>query len=227
MSATMKILTGAAGLAAMVGLATPASAQYYPQPGYPQQGYPQPGYPQPGYPGYGYGSNNPVGQIVGQILGYGRYPYGNYGYNQYANQATVVDQCARAVDARLNGYRGGYYGYGNVPYGGGGYGNAPYGGGGYGNAPYGGGYGNQYGYNQGYGGGRVQGITRVERKSYGLKVYGVASSGYRGYQGYGNNRYGTYGYGAGADLSFNCEVRYDGRIRDINIKRRTAEWRGY
>jgi hypothetical protein len=202
MLATMKILTGAAGLAAAVGLATPASAQYYPQPGYPQQGYPQ--------PGYGYGNPNPVDQVLGQILGYGRYPYGNYGYNQYANQSMAVDQCARAVERRLNSYRGGYYGYGNVPYGG-----------------YNQGYGNQYGYNQGYGGGRVQGITRVERKNYGLKVWGVATSGYRGYQGYGNNRYGTYGYGAGADLSFDCEVRYDGRIRDIDIKRRTANWRGY
>jgi hypothetical protein len=200
MSAKMKILTGAAGLAAAVGLATPASAQYYPQPGYPQQGYPQQGYPQPGY---GYGNQNPVGQVLGQILGYGRYPYGNYGYNQYANQSTAVDQCARAVDQRLNGYRGGYYGYGNQR------------------------YGNQYGYNQGYAGGRVQGITRVERKNYGLKVWGVATSGYRGYQGYGNNRYGTYGYGAGADLSWDCEVRYDGRVRDIDIKRRTANWRGY
>jgi hypothetical protein len=202
MSAKIKLLAGAAGLAALVGVSSPAAAQY------------------PGY-GYGYGNNNTVGQVIGQILGYGRYPYGNYGYNQYANQSSVVDQCARAVDARLNGYRG-YYGYGNVPYGGG-YGN-PYGGG-YGN-PYGG-Y-NQYGYgNQGIGGSRVQGITRVERKSYGLKVYGVASSGYRGYQGYGRSGYGNYGYGAGADLSFNCEVRYDGRIRDINIKRRTATWRGY
>jgi len=215
MSATMKILTGAAGLIAAVGLATPASAQYYPQPSYPQQGYPQQGYPQQGYPQPGYGTNNPVDQIVGQILGYGRYPYGNYGYNQYANQSAAVDQCARAVEQRLNGYRGGYYGYGNVPYGG--YNQ------GYGNQP----YGNQYGYNQGYAGGRVQGITKVDRKSYGLKVFGVASSGYRGYQGYGNNRYGTYGYGAGADLSWNCEVRYDGRIRDIDIKRRTADWRGY
>jgi len=227
MSAKMKILTGATGLAAAVGLATPASAQYYPQPGY---GYPQQGYPQQGYPqsGYGYG-NNPVGQIVGQILGYGRYPYGNYGYNQYANQAQVVDQCARAVDARLNGYRGGYYGYGNVPYGGG-YGNPGYGGPGYGGNPYG--YGNQYGYNQGYGGqgnggGRVQGITRVERKSYGLKVWGVASSGYRGYNGYNQNGYGNYGYSAGADLKWDCEVNYDGRIRDIDVSRRTATWRGY
>ena len=216
MSATMKILTGAAGLAAAVGLATPASAQYYPQPGYPQQGYPQ-----QGYPGYGYGnSNNPVGQIMGQILGYGRYPYGNYGYNTYGNQAQVVDQCARAVEARLNGNRGGYYGYGNVPYGGG-YGGNQYG---YGNQ----GYGNQgYGYNNQYGGGRVQGVTRVERKSYGLKVWGVASSGNRGYEGYGRRGYGNYGYGDGADLSWDCEVRSDGRIREIDINRRSANWRGY
>lgn len=195
MSAKMKFLTGAAGLAALVGLASPAAAQY------------------PGY-GYGYGyNNNPVGQIVGQILGYGRYPYGNYGYNQYGNQSVAIDQCARAVEGRLNGYNGynGYYGYGNMPYGGyGGYGN-----------PYG-------GYNQGYGaGGRIQGITRIDRKSYGLKVYGVASSGYRGYEGYGRRGYGSYGYNAGADLSWNCEVRHDGRIRDIDINRRTAYWRGY
>jgi len=206
MSAKMKLLAGATGLAALVGIASPAAAQY------------------PGY-GYGYNNNNGVGQILGQILGYGRYPYGNYGYNQYSNQSQVVDQCARAVEARLSGYRGGYYGYGNQY--GGQYGN-PYGGQ-YGN-PYGGQYGNQYGYNQGYnqgGGNRVQGITRVERKSYGLKVYGVASSGYRGYEGYGRSGYGNYGYGAGADLSFNCEVRYDGQIRDINIKRRVANYRGY
>lgn len=192
MYAYVKLLTGAAGLAAVAGAAAPASAQYYPQ------------------PGYGYG-NNPVGQIVGQILGYGRYPYGNYGYNQYGGQSAAIDQCARAVEARLSGYRGGYYGYGNM-------------GGGYGN-PYGG-YGNQYGYNQGAGG-RVQGITRVERKNYGLKVWGVATSGYRGYSGYGRSGYGSYGYGAGADLRWDCEVRYDGRIRQIDINRRTASWRGY
>jgi len=198
MSAKIKLLAGAAGLAALVGVSSPAAAQY-------------PGY---GYPYGGYG-NNTVGQVIGQILGYGRYPYGNYGYNQYANQGAVIDQCARAVEARLGGYRNGYYGYGNVPYGGG------YSGG-YGN-PYGG-----YGYNQGFAaGGRVQGITRVDRKSYGFKVYGVASSGYRGYQGYGRSGYGSYGYSNGADLSFNCEVRYDGRIRDIDINRRTANWRGY
>src|SRR5687767_4169406 len=190
MSVKTKILAGAAGFAALVGFAAPAAAQYY-----------------PGY-GYGNNNNNVVGQIIGQVMGYGRYPYGNYGYNQgYGNQSMAIDQCARAVETRVGGYRGGYYGYGNVPYGGGYRGQ-------YGN-PYGG-YGNQgYGYgNQGYGAGRVLGITRVERKNYGLKVRGVASSGYSGYQGYGQRSYGSYGYGAGADLSWSCEVRYDGRIRD-------------
>jgi len=204
MSLKMTMLAGATGLAALVGFAAPAAAQYYPGYGYGNN--------------YGYGYNqNPVGTIINSILGYGRYPYGNYGYNSYRNNSYAVDQCARAVEARLNGQRG-YYGYGNVPYGGYGspygYGNAPYGGYGYGNAPYG-----------GYG--RVQGITRVERKSYGLKVWGVASSGYRGYDGYGRRGYGTYGYGAGADLRWDCEVRFDGRIRDIDINRRTANWRGY
>jgi hypothetical protein len=186
MKALKRVLAGGIGLAAL-GAAAPAAAQYY-----------------PAYPAtpYGYNNGNVVGQVLGQILGYGRYPHGNYGYNQYGNQSGAIDQCARAVEARLNGYRG-YYGYGNMPYQG------------------------RYGYNGYNAGGRVQGITRVAQKSYGLKVYGVASSGYNGYQGYGQRGYGTYGYNAGADLSFNCEVRYDGRIRDIDINRRTANWRGY
>jgi len=75
--------------------------------------------------------------------------------------------------------------------------------------------------------GRVEGITRVQRKSYGLKVSGVASSGYGGYQGYNQRNYGTYGYGAGADLSFECKVYRNGQIRDIDIKRRIANWQGY
>ena len=199
MKVLTKILAGGIGLAALAS-AAPAAAQYYPQP------YPQPNY---GYGQYGYGNQNPVGQIIGQILGYGRYPYGNYGYNQYSNQSGAVDQCARAVEARLNGYQNGYYGYGNMPY------QGQYG-------QYGYGYNNRYNM-----GGRVQGITRVDRKSYGLKVHGVATSGYQGYDGYGRRGYGSYGYNAGADLSWNCEVRYDGRIRDIDINRRTAYWRGY
>lgn len=75
--------------------------------------------------------------------------------------------------------------------------------------------------------GRVEGITRVERKSYGLKVWGVASSGYGGYQGWNRPGYGSYGYHAGADLRWECKVNRNGRIRDIDIKRRPANWRGY
>jgi hypothetical protein len=188
MKAMSMILAGGAGLAALAS-AAPAAAQYY-----------------PGNRGYGYNNNNVVGQVLGQILGYGQYPYGNNGYNQYGNQSMAVDQCARAVESRLNGNQGGYYGYGNVP------------------------YGAQYGYNgyAGGGGARVLGVTRVEGKSYGLKVRGVASSGYQGYNGYGRQGYGNYGYNAGADLSWSCEVRHDGRIRDIDVNRRTtAYYRGY
>ena len=108
MSVTTKLLTGAAGLAALAGFATPAAAQYYPGYGYPNN------------------NNNVVGAIINSVTGYGRYPYGNYGLqpiwqpvcSQYGNQNMAVDQCARAVEARLNGGNG-YYGYGNVPYGGG------------------------------------------------------------------------------------------------------------
>lgn len=84
-----------------------------------------------------------------------------------------------------------------------------------------------YGYSRYRNFGRVEGITRVERKSYGLKVWGVASSGYGGYQGWNRPGYGSYGYHAGADLRWECKVHRGGRIRDIDIKRRAANWRGY
>jgi hypothetical protein len=75
--------------------------------------------------------------------------------------------------------------------------------------------------------GRVEGITRVQRKSYGFKVTGVASSGYGGYDGWNRQGYGTYGYGAGADLRFECKVTTRGQSRDIDIRRRVANWQGY
>jgi len=75
--------------------------------------------------------------------------------------------------------------------------------------------------------GRVEGITRVEKKSYGFKVYGVASSGYGGYQGYNRPGYGNFGYNQGADLSFECKVYRGGQIKDIEIRRRASNWRGY
>ena len=107
MSVFKKALAGSAGLAAIIGLASPAAAQYY-----------------PGYGNgnaYAYGNNNvgnQVGQAINGVIGalqYGNYQYGNYGYNQnfgYGTPNAAVERCARAVEDRLNG--GGYqrYGYG-------------------------------------------------------------------------------------------------------------------
>ena len=85
---TKTLLASAAGVAATMALAAPAAAQY-------QNPYNQGGV---------------VGQIIGNVLGYGQYPYGNYGYGQptYMNAQLAVNQCARAVEARLNGGYGGY-----------------------------------------------------------------------------------------------------------------------
>jgi hypothetical protein len=86
MKAMTMILAGGFGLAALAS-AAPAAAQYYP-------GYPAPGY---GYPGTGY-NNNVVGQVLGQILGYGQYPYGNYGYNAGADLSW---SCEVRFDGRI------------------------------------------------------------------------------------------------------------------------------
>jgi hypothetical protein len=127
MKAVTKILAGGVAAAALLS-AAPAAAQYYPGYG--------------GYGGYGNGGNV-IGQVLGQVLGNG------YGYNGYApNSQAIVNQCANAVQARLNG---GYTGYGASPYG--------YGANGMGNA-------------------RVLGISRVEQLAGGgLTVRGVATSG--------------------------------------------------
>ena len=217
MSAKFKILTGVAGLTALVGLAAPAAAQGYPYGGGYNQGYNQ---------GYGYNNNGSgvLGAIVNQVLGYGRYPYGNYGYGQNGygqngygqngyghngygqSQSLAVQQCARAAESRLSGYGGGYGGY-NQGYGG------------Y-NQGYGG-YNQGYGYNGGNGGARVVGISRVDRKSYGYRVYGVATDRYGQGNGYRS------GYGS-PSIRFDCKVDYSGRVRDVNVNRNMAGYRyGY
>jgi hypothetical protein len=127
MKAITKVLAGGVAIAALAG-AAPAAAQYYPGYGYPGQGYGYPGQGY-GYPGYGNG---------GVVGGYGM------------NSQAAVNQCANAVQMRLNG------GYGGYDYNGYGY----------------------NGYNGGYGAGRVLGISRVEpRSNGGLTVRGVATSG--------------------------------------------------
>lgn len=188
---TLLTATAAAGIAAAT-IASPASAQYpYPNP------YPQP-YPQQ-YP-YGYNNNgaNVIGSIINSVLGYGRYPYGNYGYGQPGYQATqvAVDQCARAVEARLNNYamNDGYNRWN------------PY------NNPYRG-WARQ-------GAARVLGIDDVRiRKSDRIRVRGVATSGnvYREQYGYGNYQYNR-SYGT-PDLRFTCNADRRGRVYDVDIDR--------
>ena len=190
--------TAAAGLAAAT-FAVPASAQQYPYP------YPQP-YPQQ-YP-YGYNNNgaNVIGSIINSVLGYGRYPYGNYGYGQpgYQNSQRAVDQCARAVEARLNNYafNDGFNRWN------------PY------NNPYNG-WARQ-------GSGRVLGIEDVRvRNSDRIRVRGVATSGnvYAQQYGYGqyqyNRQYGT------PDLRFTCNADRRGRVYDVDINRMSyyGRWR--
>ena len=137
-----------------------------------------------------------IGAIVNAVTGgYGQYPQGNYGYSQ-VSQRGLVQQCAAAAEQRLNAqYRGQGYGAYN-----------------------GNGYGQQgYGY-QNQAGGRVLGITSVERRyNGGLRVRGVATSGAYGQQGYG---YGQQGYGAHgqADLSFNCRVNARGQVTDVSMR---------
>ena len=118
--------------------------------------------------------------------------YGAYGQSTYR---ASIDQCARAAEARVNQGGTGSYGY-----------NQGYGQQGYGQQQYGGQYGGQYGqqgydprYSNGttYTGGRARlvSITRVERRSSGLKISGLIDSGMGGYanNGYGNNGYGQDG----------------------------------
>jgi hypothetical protein len=207
MKAVKSFALGAVGLAALVGGAAPASAQYY---GSPYGGY------QYGYP------TNIIGQVIQSLIN----PYGQFGYNRGVNPQVAVQQCTAAVQQRL--YRYGSYGYGGQY---GGYGGQYGGYGGYGGY----GYNSPYAYGGTYGNARILGITRVEQRSATtLRVRGFATSGratspyypgdvYGGYGGYGGSygAYGGYGYAGGAaDLSFKCDVDYRGYVRDVDIDRR-------
>ena len=70
------------------------------------------------------------------------------------------------------------------------------------------------------GGGRVLGISRVEPRSNGLTVRGVATSGR--YAAYGYNGYGAQ---APVDLTWRCKADYRGYIADIDINRGAAQLR--
>lgn len=165
-----------------------------------QYGYPQ-GYPSAGQP-YGYAqpygyqqgyAQNPVEAIIGQLLG--------NRYNVTDRQA--VSRCASAAMVQAqNQYRGyGQQGYNGQQ-----------------------GYGYAQGYQQGYAAPamRVTAITDVQRRSNGLRVTGLMSSGYGGQ--YGNQYGNAYGYQnqAYGDVSFRCNVDHRGAVTNIRIGRNRA-----
>jgi hypothetical protein len=158
MTILARILTGSAGLAMIAGVAAPASAQYYPQPGYGNQG-------------------STVGQVINQVLGGGA--YGQYGQG---NDRVAVDQCARAAQAQVSraGYNQGYNGQG---YNGQGYGNNGYNNNGY-NAARVVGITNVERRQNGL---KVSGLISTGR-GYGNQGYGDPRYGNQGYNGQGYNQ---------------------------------------
>jgi hypothetical protein len=204
----MNIIHLLAGGAAAIAVAVPAGAQQpYPQSQYPQPGYAQPvpqpfpgqpgyGYPQQGYayPGQpGYGGQNVIDQVVNQLLG-----------NRYnVTDRRAVSQCATAAMAQAS---------------------AQYRPRGYGQPGYGQGYGQPV-YNQGFNPAahmRVTAITEVRRQNRALRVSGLMSSGMNaGYPPYGQPYGQAYGYRqqAQADLTFRCNVAYNGQVTNVRIGR--------
>lgn len=206
-----------AAAAVIGGVATSASAQNsypYPQQSYPpqyQQPYPQSGYGYPGQQGYGTGGGG-LQSVIDQLLG-----------NRYSvSDRSAVRQCATAAvhQAPRQIPRDGYGGY-NQGYA----------------QPQG------YPYAQGYNPAstiRVTAITNVERRSNGLRVSGLLSSGMgysqgygapgytQGYpsQGYANQGYMSQGYGsngyAAGDLTFRCNVDFRGAVTSVRVRRNEA-----
>ena len=180
MKAVSKFFAGAAVFAvAAGGLAAPAAAQYYP----PYGG------------GYG-GGNVIVGAILDSILrgaparGYGNGYGSNYGYQ---NERYAVDQCARATEARLNGYNRGYGNYG---------------------------YAGPVRVSQIE---RVEVTRNGNMRVYGWAGQQGWQGNYGGYGGYNapyGGGYGGYGNVAAPQVRFSCKVdRRTGRITDLDVNR--------
>jgi hypothetical protein len=73
--------------------------------------------------------------------------------------------------------------------------------------------------------GRVLNVTNETPTRSGMRIRGLASSGRyasNAYGPYGVGAYGALGYGAnaGADLSWRCDVDYNGYVRNVDISRR-------
>ena len=120
-------------------------------------------------------------------------PYGNaYGYN-YANTNALAQRCTAAVQQRL-AYRGTRNSMGIL--------------------------GALFGVNTATRG-QVLNVTRVTPNQTTVRVRGLATSGRQmAYNPYGVGAYGAYGYSYQPDLSFKCDIDYQGYVRDIDINRR-------
>lgn len=73
--------------------------------------------------------------------------------------------------------------------------------------------------------GRVLSVTRETPTRYGMRINGLASSGryaYNNYGPYGVGAYGAlgYGYNSMADLSWRCDVDFNGYVRNVDVNRR-------
>ena|SRR5205814_1012934 len=117
--------------------------------------------------------------------------YSSYGYAPMVNTSVATQQCTAAVNNRLYTRRGLSGVLGSLI-------------GAYGTTP------------------QVLSVTRVVPRGNGMvTVRGLASSGRnRGYGAYGMGAYGALGYGSQADLSFRCDVDYNGYVRNVDIYRR-------
>jgi hypothetical protein len=120
-------------------------------------------------------------------------PYGNaYGYN-YNNANVLAQRCTAAVQQRLS-YRGTRNNAGIL--------------------------GALFGINTATRG-QVLNVTQVTPNRSTLRVRGLATSGRQmAYNPYGVGAYGAYGYSYQPDLSFKCDIDYQGYVRDIDINRR-------
>ena len=125
-------------------------------------------------------------------------PYGNaYGYNSYGytnvNANALAQRCTAAVQQRL-AYRGTRSNMGIL--------------------------GQLFGINTATRA-QVLNVTRVTPNRSTLRVRGLATSGRQmAYNPYGVGAYGAYGYSYQPDLSFKCDIDYQGYVRDIDINRR-------
>jgi hypothetical protein len=67
---------------------------------------------------------------------------------------------------------------------------------------------------------RVLSVTRVTPNRSFIRVRGLATTGRAAYNPYGLGAYGAVGYSYQPDLSFKCDVDYNGYVRDVDVIRR-------